>query len=1287
MRKFIKISAAAITLLILLLAIAYWVIVNNAATLIADAVESNSGGKISVSIKKLKLNFSDYGLDAKDVRFFTKKTDSTALTYDIQVERLRLRLSDLGALVFHKKILADTIICIRPLITVNKWKEPSGEKFSLPGQMGRIYDGLNEALDKMNIHYCLIDSGAFVLNDMLNRNNPPVQVTDFYLRIDNFGRDTGKGDAGRFLYSDRIKFYSSGQNISFSDGRHGIRYKKLRINSFKKTIEIDSCYLYEKSREGVFNRFNIYFDTLRLASVDFTALAQRDLIRADSAICINPSLDLDIELKEGQRKKGERRHILSKDSMQQAVRNLLGDVDLKYAGLVNARIEVRTKLNDKINTYLARRNNLTLENVTIVKDSTVPLAVGEFRLNMYGYAAYDPDSTYAITFDSILFRNDKIDLSAFSLRPTAKNKHKDHSKDIRMKSLQIEDISWYELLGNKRLEAGIISMIDPVIMISTAGTVRSPAQRKPLYQSFRNISERLDLSRLRIVNGDFELIHDGETRVSLQGLSTEMKAEQLLESRSLNELFGSLDKVIYGQARIFGGYRTLNFKDGLLLGKKKIMAAKLFSLVEKNEKALVMLNDVRMDGFEQKEDNYFHLGTIDWQEGYMTFHADTHKPTGENRGESRQSLRLTIDSLDGQHTTVVFKKNGLLGSVNMHYLRSSGINWESGKSPEIRDLVFSGDKINLSSGRLHLTGGEFFMGENGFIHDARLDFTGRNHRLIMDVPSVAFRTSHESFIAGKPVVSDIVIREPSVQINENPVPVTDVIANEKQGAGTFTLEGILLENPKFSAPLQLGGFLADLSHSASSWQINRLLFAAGRMDMDSMYFSVRNFSGQTAKMDFDLTGSSLLEAAITDLSVVGPRYGAPGFSAVMPFVRTGGITLRLHPKEDTRNTLNMDSFHLENMVLRNASGAHTVLEHVMSNSPDLKIGGGHTMVEDTVNDIRLAGWNYDHRVNTLTLDSFSFLPLQDKESYNSRRGFQSDYLQLSAPRMVLKGFSPVGLFSDSVFRLNNLYFGNPGLYVYKDKRLPFAGGILKPLPTARFQQMSKKFIIDSLSVQHASVIYEEMNEKTMQEGQVRFSELNALVRNIRNAEAEMSDSLRLSAEGLFMDSARLRMRFSESYLDSLHGFTLAVRLSPFELSSLNPLLEPLASVKVLSGRLDTLRMNAIGRDHLAYGKMSFYYHGLKSRILKEGNENKTSFSLRLMNFAANNFIIRKNNSKGYGDVFYERDPERSIFHYWTRMVLSGVISSTGIKSNRGIEKKYENAKSRLGVPDIPDSEP
>jgi hypothetical protein len=100
-------------------------------------------------------------------------------------------------------------------------------------------------------------------------------------------------------------------------------------------------------------------------------------------------------------------------------------------------------------------------------------------------------------------------------------------------------------------------------------------------------------------------------------------------------------------------------------------------------------------------------------------------------------------------------------------------------------------------------------------------------------------------------------------------------------------------------------------------------------------------------------------------------------------------------------------------------------------------------------------------------------------------------------------------------------------------------------------------------------------------------------------------------------------------------------------------------------------MRVTGNDILAYGQIDMFYHDLKVQIIRPPDQKPRKLLTGFMNFVANTFLIKNKNETRTGKVFFIRDRERSTLNYLIKMLLSGVSSSVGVKSNRKVMKQYK----------------
>jgi hypothetical protein len=128
-------------------------------------------------------------------------------------------------------------------------------------------------------------------------------------------------------------------------------------------------------------------------------------------------------------------------------------------------------------------------------------------------------------------------------------------------------------------------------------------------------------------------------------------------------------------------------------------------------------------------------------------------------------------------------------------------------------------------------------------------------------------------------------------------------------------------------------------------------------------------------------------------------------------------------------------------------------------------------------------------------------------------------------------------------------------------------------------------------------------------------------------------------------------------------FKVKGSLSPFQLAALNPVTEFNAQIMVRSGELNRFDFDFEADSVSAIGKLWFAYDDLRISILeqKDGNTKEAKW----LSFLANNLMLRSKNPRTKilqpDDIYFERDPKRSIINYWWKTIFSGAKNTFGIK--------------------------
>lgn len=340
---------------------------------------------------------------------------------------------------------------------------------------------------------------------------------------------------------------------------------------------------------------------------------------------------------------------------------------------------------------------------------------------------------------------------------------------------------------------------------------------------------------------------------------------------------------------------------------------------------------------------------------------------------------------------------------------------------------------------------------------------------------------------------------------------------------------------------------------------------------------------------------------------------------------------------------------------------------------------GH--LRTATSDLSWYNVEYDDFLKKVTVDTFEYHPAISRDSFISAAAYEPTYINAKVHNVVINNVDLPAYFRDSVAHLHSLTINKPQITIYKDKTIPFNPGNVKPLPVNLIKSIPIPFLLDTLVLKDGIVKYDERSKKTGLEGGVILTRLNAMLYPIRNFDIKSNDSLSLKASAYLMDTALINLRMRESYTDSLAGFVMTVHMPSADLTILNAITESAASVKLVSGRLDSLYMHAVAREYLSVGTMVMHYKKLRLQFLKGGREGKKGLMTGFITFAAN-AVVKSNNSRRVGSVFFMRDRHRQVVNYWVKMAISGVATSVGVKHSKKYARQYRKYLKEQHLPPI-----
>ncbi len=306
--------------------------------------------------------------------------------------------------------------------------------------------------------------------------------------------------------------------------------------------------------------------------------------------------------------------------------------------------------------------------------------------------------------------------------------------------------------------------------------------------------------------------------------------------------------------------------------------------------------------------------------------------------------------------------------------------------------------------------------------------------------------------------------------------------------------------------------------------------------------------------------------------------------------------------------------------------------------------------------------DYSSATGTLTVGLLSVQPNYTDAAFAARHPYQSDRFDADCRNITLRDFdAPVFLasrnLSSTCIEIEKLE-----LDVFRDKRKPFNNKV-KPV----FQDMIRNYKgllnIDSILLTKGNITYREHAEEANDQGSIRFTELHAGIYKITNDPAQKSEKpvLQLKGEARLMGKGKMTILLKAGLFDPSRTFHLSGSLAGMDADALNPMLENSAFIHVNSGSIDAMKFTFSANNTISTGQMTLLYHGLDVAMINKKTDETKAFKERLISYIANRKLLDSNplpdQEVRVGNISFERDPERFLFNYAFKSILSGMKAS------------------------------
>lgn len=1260
-KKILKTIGIVLGILIILITALHFYVVNNAESLVEQLVTDQSKGRLKLTVKNIKFNYFSRKVELDNVIFYSNDSLDLTTSYHFQVDKIKLKVKALIPIFTRRELRIDSLALFAPKIEVTRLKpikESVQSDVSIPHEMGRIYNSIMEALRFLELKRFQLDDGQFRLINKIIPDQQPLTITGMHFHIEDFKVDS-TSNAEDFPDSDKMVFWTKNQDITFPDGNHRLAFSRFRIKIKKRIIEIDSCTMIGKKDKDSKSGFNLFLDTLKLTNVDFKALYENDLIKADSVYCKDPKFRLDLELTS---KSGTKTKIPNLDTL---INQLTGDLQLGYIGVKNAALDITTTRNDKSTSFTSERNNFEMTGLRIDHSLHQPISLEGFDMAINNYENFVKDSSFFLRFDSIRLREKRVTLSNFSINTEP---YKD-KRNIKVQQFILSGLSWGDLLFDQKIVARQASLFRPVI------DYRQPPKdhhRKgnPIANALASLNNIMSLERINVANGKIRIKTRNDIELNFDDADLVVNTGTILDAVSIDAAESSIESLSFKKGIMRTNKLMVNM-DGLAFdGMKNQFKILRLNIYDHLQSFNVIAGDVLIDtaDFSQTDKSVFARG-ISWEKAIIEINL-----LEKTKVDPKEKFNFMLQNLAVNNTQVYLNSSSNALSVFLNSLSTPALTVAD--NFDVESIQTTGSDLYWYNLQSSVSAQKFSLNDHApsVIDSISVKQSKNNNSLDISAAAISFIPDVKSILDKKNDIRNVKIINPVISVINN----TKDSTKSAKPLPDFQINTLEIEHPVFTLEnpgsekikkIYWDGSLRNvfLKGVNSSTAGNLLKVDSVKTTLSSVVISKadeKELSSKEGSLDLDLSNLYFQNDSKPTWSVKVNEAAAKNFLAD----NLGKKSTELRITGGT-----MKNFEL-------GSSINGSLISILRKNPNFSISDISGYMQNEKINLSWDNITYNKPKELISIDSIGFRPVMSRDSFVAASPWQTDYITFRSKNINITKFKLEEYLEDSIFRAGNVEVAYPLFTSYRDKTPPFHEGIIKPLASKLIQRIPIKLSIDTLLVNNGTAIYTELNDKTGETADIPITRMSGDIFPIKNINITPTDSLRIRLNGFLLDSGWIRLRTRESYLDTASGFQITVRMRPHSMLYLNKILMPLTSVKIQSGYLDTLSMRAIAHDYLSLGEMRMYYHDLKVQFLSNGKENKRKFLQGLLTFIANSFVIKNNNTKRVGVVYFPRIRDRSFINYYIKIAMSGVASSVGAKKNKRLMRRY---KKQLKIRHLP----
>ena len=646
--------------------------------------------------------------------------------------------------------------------------------------------------------------------------------------------------------------------------------------------------------------------------------------------------------------------------------------------------------------------------------------------------------------------------------------------------------------------------------------------------------------------------------------------------------------------------------------------------------------------------------------------------------KGKNAAIFTLKKIKGANTNIVANDENKKLSLFLKDIEADEISTTAGSKTNIIGLAANGNDFHFANGLSALNIKTVVLRDHQLSTFENISYKNKApaDSIKIKIPKLEITPDINAIINGKINAELVRVTNPVVNINitkgnnpENKWPVAKI--GKLIILGPELQFGQTNENAVSNLNWEGNGKVFELSDLTIS------NLPANRVSAEKLLFSLNKFIYSTSNGKTFDAGEGKLDVELNKLELQTSEEGKLKWKGIITHLDAKNFIIDSLGKKAGKLTI--ESAKLNNLSI----GSTTLLNarELIRRNAAFRIANLTGSYHDATDQFTWYNTAYDKNSRVFSTDSFFYRPAQDKETFIAASSYQSDYMTLKTGTVTIGPFDIDRYIKDSILEMGDVNISNVLLTSFRDKRQPRKQGAVRLLPVDMLKKIPVHLLVDAVKLNNALVEYEEWNEKTNMAGKITVARLNGRITQVRNYDLKNTDSLHIRVSGYIENTILTKLVVKESYTDTLGGFLMTVQMGPAGLTVLNPILRPLASAEIRSGQLDTLTMRVIGREQMAFGEISMYYHDLKVNLLTKGNRNKKSLFAGLKTFLVNTIVKNKNTDKSR-PVFFIRLRDRSAVNYLVKITMNGILNTAIGKKSKKQFRKHEKETKKRNLPPV-----